>query len=91
MSASGGRQGVPAIDFQQLRRDRNVAAANRAIAAMRRGETLCLQYQARRPLWRLSGARPFPAPSPPHHQQCVRVPVDDALFAEMPGQSWRLK
>ena len=61
MSAAGTRQGVPAIDFQQLRRDRNVAAANRAIAAMRRGETLCLQYQAGRPLWRLSGGQAVPS------------------------------
>ena len=60
MSAAGGRQGVPAIDFQQLRHDHNVAAANRAIAAMRRGETLCLQYQAGRRLWRLSGGQAVP-------------------------------
>ena len=92
MSAAGARPGVPVIDFQQLSHDRNVAAANRAIAAMRRGETLRLQYQAGRPHWRLSR---WPGSSQRRRRlinsNVSVVPVDNALFAEMPGQSWRLK
>ena len=90
MSAAGTRQGVPAIDFQQLRRDRNVAAANRVIAAMRRGEPLACNTRRAARSGASAVARPFPAPSP-HHQQCVHLPGQHALFAEMPGQSWRLK
>ncbi len=39
------------------RLDRNLAAADGALAAMRKGQSLYLQYQDGRPLWSLSGGQ----------------------------------
>ena len=66
MSAAGARQGVPAIDFQQLSAATTTSQqANRTLAAMRRGPTLHLQHRGGRPIWSLSGGQTVQPPSPP--------------------------
>jgi hypothetical protein len=63
------RQGVhtaPELHRSTRRLDRNVAAADRALTAMREGRSLHLQYQAGFPIWSLSGgAEPSPQTSLP--------------------------
>jgi hypothetical protein len=70
--------------------ERRLARANTTLAAMCRGESLHLQYQAGRPLWRLSGGRSVSveiAEILTNHASVA--PVGDALFNGMPGQTWR--
>jgi hypothetical protein len=70
--------------------ERRIASANSALAAMRQGESLHLQYRAGSPLWSLSGGRSVSANIAENLiEHAFVAPVDDALFADMPGQSWR--
>jgi hypothetical protein len=62
-----------------------------ALAAMRRGEALHLQYQAGRPLWSLSNGCAVSAEvAGILIKDASVVPVGGALFDGMPGQSWKL-
>ena len=59
---------------------------------MRKGDFLHLQYQAGRPLWSLSGGQSVPADvAAILTSNASVVPVGDALFANMPGQTWRIR
>ena len=60
--------------------------------AMRRGEALHLQYKNNSPLWSLSDGRPVTADVAAlliRHADVV--PVADALFSDLPGQTWRYR
>ena len=54
---------LTATDLRRIARrlDRRLGSANAALAAMRRGQTLHLQYRAGRRLWTLSDGRPVTA------------------------------
>jgi hypothetical protein len=72
------------------RLERRIASVNSALGAMRRGEFLHLQFHAGQSLWLLSSGRSVSA----HTAETLIkhasvVPVGDALFTDMPGQSWR--
>jgi hypothetical protein len=72
------------------RLDRRLASVDQVLTAMRRGESLHLQYENGRPLWSLSGGRTVSAETA-EVLICNAsvVPVGDALFNDMPGQTWR--
>ena len=82
------RQGVhtaPELHRSTRRLDRNVAAADRALTAMREGRSLHLQYQAGFPIWSLSGGRDVSADIAAILTSNASVaPVGDALFASIP-------
>ena len=60
------------------------------LAAMRGGQSLHLQYQAGKALWSLSGGQSVSADLANILTSNTSVaPVDDALFSNMPGQTWR--
>jgi hypothetical protein len=70
--------------------DRRLSNVDQVLAAMRKGEPLHLQYENGRAIWLLSGRRNVAA----HVAALVIgnasvVPVGDALFADLPGQTWR--
>jgi hypothetical protein len=68
--------------------DRRVNSINAALAAMRRGESLHLQYAAGRQLWSLSGGRCVSAEvANLLISNASIVPVGDTLFDGMPGQT----
>jgi hypothetical protein len=70
--------------------ERRIASVNSALGAMRRGEFLHLQFHAGRSLWLLSGGRSVSADiAEILIKHASVVPVGGALFANMPGQSWR--
>ena len=72
------------------RLDRRLASVNTALAAMRRGQFLQLQYQAGRPLWSLSEGRSVSAEvAETLIKNASVVPADRALFPDMPAQTWR--
>ena len=75
----------------QLRQTHRLARRiDRALAAMRAGESLHLQYRDGRPLWNLSGGRIVTAEAANlviRHEH-VRGPADAALFDGM-AQTWR--
>jgi hypothetical protein len=80
------RRGTAADHPSQLRNRQE------APGAMRKGDFLHLQYQAGQLPWSLSGDQSVPAVAAAILTSNVSVvPVGDALFAEMPGQSWRSK
>ena len=67
------------------------ASVSTALAAMRRGESLHLQYQAGRSLWSLSNGCAVSAEvAGILINDASVVPVGGALFDDMPGQSWKL-
>jgi hypothetical protein len=82
------RQGVhtaPELHRSTRRLDRNVAAADRALTAIREGRSLHLQYQAGFPIWSLSGGRAVSADIAAILTSNASVaPVGDALFASIP-------
>jgi len=60
------------------------------LAAMRGGQSLPLQYQASKALWSLSSGQSVSAYLAIILTSNTSVaPVDDALFSNMPGQTWR--
>ena len=73
------------------RLDRPVAGVNTALAAMRRGESLHLQYQAGRALWALSGGRSISAEvAEILTKHALIAAVGDSLFPDCcPSQTWR--
>jgi hypothetical protein len=72
------------------RLERRIASADSALGAMRRGESLHLQYRAGSPLWSLNGGRSVSVNiAEILIEHAFVAPVDDALFVDMPGQSWR--
>jgi hypothetical protein len=76
--------------FQQRRLEFDHAAANRALAVIRKGQTLHMQYRAGRPHWSLSDGTPVTAEVAAILIRDAHVePADGALFETMPGQSWR--
>ena len=85
--------GVPtaaSLHRHHCRLDRKLATATTALAAMRRGQSLHLQYRAGRAFWSLSGGQSVSADVATILTSNASVaPVDDALFSNMPGQTWR--
>jgi hypothetical protein len=76
--------------FQQLRQESSIAAANRALSAMRRGAQLRLEYRGGRPSWSLSGGKQVSAEvAAILVNHALVAPADAALFSDLPGQSWR--
>jgi hypothetical protein len=73
------------------RLDRRAASLNAALAAMRRGKSLHLEYRSGgRPCWSLSNGRAVSAEvAAILTRNASVVPVGDALFAGIPGQTWR--
>ena len=86
------RQGVHTAS--ELRRstrrlDRRLASVDQILGAWR-GEALHLQYENGRPRWSLSGGRSVAADVAAIVIVNASVaPVGDALFSNMPGQTWR--
>lgn len=75
--------------FQERREEFAQAAANRALALMRKGQTLHLQYRAGKPSWGLSGGKSVSADvAAILTSHVLVVPVGDGLFAGM-SQTWR--
>ena len=57
---------------------------------MREGQTLHLQHRDGRPLWSLSDGRSVTADvAAILIRHALVVPADDALFPDLPGQTWR--
>ena len=87
------RQGVHTAS--ELRRstrrlDRRLASVDQILGAMGRGEALHLQYENGCPRWSLSGGRRVAADVAAIVIVNASVaPVGDALFSNMPGQTWR--
>ena len=85
--------GIPTL--ASLRRahrrlNRRITTVGAALAAMRGGQCLHLQYQAGRPLWSLSGGQNVSAEvAGILTKNASVVPVGDALFADVPSQTWR--
>ena len=75
--------------FQQQRAEFDANAANRALAAMRKGAQLRLQYRDGRPSWSLGGKTPFADVAA--IASVLVAPADAALFPDLPGQCWRMK
>lgn len=76
--------------FQERRTEFALAAANRALSAMRKGALLRLEYRNGRPSWSLSGGKTVSVEVANiliHH--ALVVPAGDALFPGHPGQTWR--
>jgi hypothetical protein len=71
---------------------RRSAGINTALAAMRRGESLHLEYRGGgRPCWSLSNGRTVSAEvASILINSASVVPAGDALFSDLPGQSWKL-
>ena len=79
-----------ALHRSARRLDRRVANVSTALAAMRKGESLHLQYSAGRPLWSLSGGSGVSAEVAAILTKSTSVvAVGDSLFAGEPGQTWR--
>jgi hypothetical protein len=78
--------------YQQLRHERNLAAAERAIRAMKRqGPTLLMQYAGGRRSWSLSDGRSIPAAVATLIINNASVmPAGDGLFSDLPAQTWRI-
>jgi hypothetical protein len=73
--------------FQQRRAEFDHAAANRALAAMRKGQVLCLQYRSGRPSWGLSGGKSVSAEvAAILLNHALVVPASGALFPDMPAR-----
>lgn len=76
--------------FQGRKQEFDAAAANRALAVMRRGAVLHLQYSAgRRPSWSLGGRQISAAVASLIINSPLVVPADVALFPNLPAQTWR--
>jgi hypothetical protein len=72
------------------RLDRHNTNVERVLRAMRSGESLHLEYRSGAPAWSLSGGRIVHANIAAIVIADVSVvPVGAALFAGMPGQTWR--
>jgi hypothetical protein len=72
------------------RLDRHAAGVHGALQAMRHGEFLHLQYVDGRSHWTLSNGRTVSAAAAGTLTSNVSIiPADDALFSDLPGQSWR--
>jgi hypothetical protein len=80
------RRGTPPDHPLQLRHHQH------SLAAMRKGDFLHRKYQAGQPLWSLSGDQFVPAIAAAIlTSNASVVPVGDALFANIPGQYWRIR
>ena len=65
---------------------------NQALAAMRAGQTLHLQYREGRPLWSLSnGQRVTAEVAALLTSNANVVPAGDALFPDQPAQTWGMR
>ena len=65
---------------------------NQALAAMSEGQTLHLQHHEGRPRWSLSNGQSVAPEVAAHITTNASVaPAGDALFADMPGQYWRIR
>jgi hypothetical protein len=78
------------ISATARRLDRLNLKAATVLAAMQRGEALLLEYRSRGPVWCLSGGRDVPDEVA---QVVIKsanvVGVGDALFNDIPAQTWR--
>ena len=77
--------------FQQQRAEFDANAANRALAAMRKGAQLRLQYRDGRPSWSLGGQTLSADVAAILIASVLVAPADAALFPDLPGQCWRMK
>jgi hypothetical protein len=68
--------------------DRRATSVNVVLQAMRQVESLHLQYQNGRPIWRLSSG-PFVTSEAAAIVIASDVGVGDSLFPGHPGQTWR--
>jgi hypothetical protein len=74
------------------RLDRRVASIHVALAAMRQGDFLHLEFRAGRARWLLSCGRPVSADVGKILTQHASVrPVGGALLSQLPGQEWRFQ
>jgi hypothetical protein len=68
----------------------SIARLVSTIAALRMGQALHLQYRSGRRLWNLSDGTAVPADvAEVLTKHASIVPVGDALFDGLPGQTWR--
>ena len=70
---------------------RGVRIPNRALAAMRKGAQLRLQYRDGRPSWSLGGKSLSADVAAIVIASVLVAPADAALFPDLPGQCWRMK
>jgi len=87
-----GPRGGTVSDLRRSSRclDRRLASVGEVLGAMKKGEALHLQYENNGPLWSLSGGRKVAADAAALLIDNASVaPVGDALFANIPGQTWR--
>ena len=86
-------RGVQRLLRQTRRRlDRSCREVACVLQAMEQGAALHLSYEAGRPVWRLSsGALVAAATAAIIVTKDVVVAVDDALFRNLPGQTWRYR
>jgi hypothetical protein len=76
--------------FQQRRVEFDLAAANRPLAVMRKGQTLYLQYRNGRPSWSLDDGKSVSVEvTAILVNHALVVPTDDSFFPGHPGQTWR--
>ena len=69
---------------------RRAASVNAALAAIRQGESLHLQYVVGRPVWSLSSGRSVsPKVAEILTSNASITPADGALFDCVPAQLWR--
>jgi hypothetical protein len=72
------------------RLDRLLTNVDEILCALRKGEELHLQHQNNRPLWSLSSGRNVAASAAALVIGNASVaPVGNALFVNIPGQTWR--
>jgi Bifunctional DNA primase/polymerase, N-terminal len=87
------RRGVPTAASLRRHRhlDRNRATADKALATMRAGQFLHLQYQAGRALWTLSDGQTVSAEAATNVISNASVePANDGLFPDLLAQTWRV-
>ena len=72
------------------RRSKRSASVTRALTAMKSGAALHLYFERGRPIWKLStGIFVTAEVAGILTSNASVVPVGDALFADLPGQTWR--
>ena len=80
------------LHWQQVQLERNLRAANHALAAMRRGQTLHLQHIGGRRRCSLSNGESVPAAVANIIINNTDVaPANDGLFPDLLAQTWRMK
>jgi hypothetical protein len=77
--------------LERLEDRRGVRIPNRALAAMRKGAQLRLQYRDGRPSWSLGGKSLSADVAAIVIASVLVAPADAALFPDLPGQCWRMK